>query len=136
MNRGASAPHFLMGISMPVKIKYVGKKEIKEDNVARTGVIWYGEGDVQTVPDSAAPRLLKHVDVWKLADDQDIGEYEEAPEEEPEEEVDNPPLVDFDSMDKDQLIDYALREFGYKMDKRYSIDRMKRVIIAEMNRER
>lgn len=48
------------------KIQYVGLKPRKEDNVARTGVVWYGPGDVQEVPDAAVHALLKHPDVWAL----------------------------------------------------------------------
>lgn len=49
------------------KIKYVGGKPMKTDNVAKTRTIWNGPGDVQEVPDAAVPLLLKHPDVWELA---------------------------------------------------------------------
>ena len=47
-------------------IEYVGKKPRKPDNVAGTGIVWHGPGDVQEVPDPAAcARLLRHTDVWR-----------------------------------------------------------------------
>lgn len=49
-------------------IKYVGRKAKKQDNVAGTGALWLGQGDVQEVPEAAVPKLLKHPDVWALAD--------------------------------------------------------------------
>jgi hypothetical protein len=51
-----------------VKIKYIGFKPVKTDNVAGTGATWLGHGDVQEVPDSAAGKLLRFGDVWQRAD--------------------------------------------------------------------
>lgn len=52
-----------------VRVMYVGAKPIKEDNIAGTGAVWRGEGDVQLVPLSAWPRLAPHTGVWQLADE-------------------------------------------------------------------
>lgn len=46
-------------------IQYVGDKTRKEDNVAATGTVWNGPGDVQLVPEAAAPKLLAHPTVWQ-----------------------------------------------------------------------
>lgn len=51
-----------------MKVRYVGKKERKEDNVAGTGVVWRHPGDVQEVPDVAWAKLAKHPDVWAPAE--------------------------------------------------------------------
>lgn len=51
-----------------MKVRYVGKKESKEDNVAGTGVVWRHPGDVQEVPDVAWAKLAKHPDVWAPAE--------------------------------------------------------------------
>lgn len=51
-----------------VRVIYVGKKLIKEDNVAGTGAVWQGEGDVQDVPLAAWPRLAPHTGVWRLVE--------------------------------------------------------------------
>lgn len=51
-----------------MRIEYVGKKPVKEDNVAKTGTVWQGQGDVQEVADEAAcSKLLAHPLVWRAA---------------------------------------------------------------------
>lgn len=50
-------------------IRYVGSKQRKTDNVAGTGLVWNGNGDVQDVPDAAAAKLLQYPDVWAHAGD-------------------------------------------------------------------
>lgn len=46
-------------------IKYIGKKPVKTDNVAGTGTVWNGPGDVQNVdkPEAVA-KLLAHTGIW------------------------------------------------------------------------
>lgn len=56
-----------------VAIRYIGSKEEKVDNVAGTGKVWRGEGDVQVVDEKAAAKLLKHTDVWEPAEGQGEG---------------------------------------------------------------
>lgn len=50
------------------RIEYIGKKDISTDTVAGTGTVWYGNGDVQEVPDEAVPKLLVHSGHWRLAE--------------------------------------------------------------------
>lgn len=50
-----------------LQVEYIGSKPVKEDNVAHTGVVWVGQGDVQEVPASAWAKLSRHPDVWCLA---------------------------------------------------------------------
>lgn len=48
-----------------MKIKYIGHKDRKTDNVADTGTVWLGHGDVQEVEDPrAAQKMLVHKEVW------------------------------------------------------------------------
>lgn len=49
-----------------VDVEYVGSKAKSTDNVAGTGTVWNGPGDVQKVPASAWPKLAKHAH-WRLA---------------------------------------------------------------------
>lgn len=56
-----------------VRVQYIGEKPLKEDNVAGTGVVWHGKGDVQTVPGAAWPRLAVHTAVWQLFNGEDSG---------------------------------------------------------------
>lgn len=53
-----------------MRVKYIGAKPRKTDNVAGTGVVWAGYGDVQDVPDDAWPKLCKFPDVWEQVDDE------------------------------------------------------------------
>lgn len=50
-----------------MRIEYVGDKPKKEDNIAATGTVWFGHGDVQDVADPQAHRLLLHPSVWRRA---------------------------------------------------------------------
>lgn len=47
-----------------VKVKYVGIKPIKTDNVAMTKTVWIGQGDVQEVDEATWVKLSKHPDIW------------------------------------------------------------------------
>jgi hypothetical protein len=48
----------------PQEVFYIGKKAVKQDTVAGTGLIWSGYGDSHMVPHSSAVLLMQHVDVW------------------------------------------------------------------------
>lgn len=52
-----------------IKIQYIGHKPYKTDNVAGTATVWEGRGDVQEVPDDAAPKLLRFPGVWQVAEE-------------------------------------------------------------------
>lgn len=49
-------------------IRYIGNKPIKEDNIAGTGLIWVGRGDVKSVPDALWPKFAAHPNVWERTD--------------------------------------------------------------------
>lgn len=55
----------------PVAIAYIGNKEIKRDTIARSGAVWRGFGDVQTVDARAATQLLRFPTVYIRADELD-----------------------------------------------------------------
>lgn len=57
-----------------VEILYVGNKPTAYDNIARSGAVWQGPGDVQKVTDAQAKLLLKYPDQWSLVnrDDQEL----------------------------------------------------------------
>lgn len=54
-----------------VQIVYVGKKPTSFDNVARSGKVWNGNGDVQEVTPEQAKTLLKYPDQWALVNKDD-----------------------------------------------------------------
>jgi len=45
-------------------VVYVGKKPLKRDTIANTGLVWAGYGDAHEVPHTEAVQLLQHPDVW------------------------------------------------------------------------
>jgi len=56
-----------------IKIVYVGKKPTCFDNVAKSGKVWNGPGDVQEVTPEQAKQLLKFPDQWDVVNDEDAG---------------------------------------------------------------
>lgn len=56
-----------------IKIVYVGKKPTAYDNVAKSGKVWNGNGDVQEVTADQAKQLLKFPDQWDVVDADDAG---------------------------------------------------------------
>lgn len=63
-----------------INVRYVGKKSVKSDNVANTGTIWVGFGDVQPVSDAVWGKLSKHPDIWENADKPAAAETEQEQE--------------------------------------------------------
>lgn len=57
-----------------IKLMYVGAKPTAFDNVARSGKVWHGNGDIQEVTDAQARLLTKYPDQWALVnpDDQEF----------------------------------------------------------------
>jgi len=45
----------------------VGNKARAADNVAQSGMYWYGRGSVQWVTEAQAERLCRHADQWRFA---------------------------------------------------------------------
>lgn len=75
-----------------MRVKYIGLKPSKTDNVAGSGIVWSGQGDVQEVPDEAAQKLLRHPEVWCLDEpaDKPAGEPESDPAGKPAGDADEP----------------------------------------------
>lgn len=53
-----------MNADQLVPVVYLGQKDRKEDNVARSGVVWHGHGDVQNVTAQQWGLLSAHPSVW------------------------------------------------------------------------
>lgn len=60
-----------------IPVTYVGQKEMAIDNVAFSGKVWAGNGDVQEVTHAQAKLLLKHPKVWALAEPEDAARVAE-----------------------------------------------------------
>lgn len=111
------------------KIQYIGKKPSKDDNVAGTGIVWNGPGDVQEVKSAeAVEKLLEHKTVWALVPESTpVAEPSEAKAPAPKKgiyedsEVQPPPVVDFNRMGKDKIQDYCRVHLGTKIDQRNTL---------------
>lgn len=116
-------------------IEYVGKKPMKEDNVAGTETVWAGPGDVQEIADpEAVAKLLAHAGIWRMAVEAPQPAKAEAkpeakkpapkkkgPKGKFDVEEDLPPLVNFDRLGKDKIEAYCRRNFGIEIDQRRSL---------------
>lgn len=102
-----------------MKIKYVGRKDFKTDNVAGTGLTW-GSGDSLEVADPAkAARLLRHPDVWTL--DEEVAKDINLPSVVP---------VTQAKTEADRLRD-ALGALGINVPKNRSLDKLRELAISK-----
>lgn len=108
-------------MSTLVGIKYVGTKNRPvRDTVAGTSLVWVDNEQVHYVPEAIAAVLLKHTDSWGKVDTKegdvsvaDLGI--ENPAEQQAEQVEQPPLVNLESMDGTALLEYAQRQFNQRL---------------------
>jgi hypothetical protein len=111
-----------------MRIKYIGTCN-KQDSVRGVGLHWE-PGDERNVTEEVGHRLLHYRDTWIKADSQtsegaQIGLTEdEKPTEEPL------PVVDFHSMTKDEMVDYAEKNYGEKLDKRQTADTLREKLVG------
>lgn len=114
-----------------ISVRYVGKKPTAYDNVARSGVTWNGNGDVQQVTDAQAKTLLKYPDQWVLANPFDKDAVDApvsiAVTDENGESVSIDPdalTKPLEKMDKAELKAYAFDKWGKELDARKSTKAM------------
>ncbi|MBQ7625909.1 MAG: hypothetical protein IJS87_02450 [Rhodocyclaceae bacterium] len=101
-----------------VPVVYVGKKPQAFDNMARTGKVWKGAGDVQYVRADQARILMRFPDQWAMAEGSgaipdaaaDVGA--------------DPSQKPAEHMTKDELIALARARYGKKLDRRLSVRTM------------
>ena len=107
-----------------VNIVYVGKKPAAIDNVANSGKVWHGHGDVQEVTPVQAAALLKFPDQWQLEGGEDgAGLVVELPPVEVKSETGEALEIDpatlnaenLDKMTKDELRAYAQHKLGKEL---------------------
>lgn len=120
------------------QIRYVGKKEVKPDNVAGTGLVWAGNGDVQDVESPVAvAKLLRHPDVWELADGEappasDPETPKTDQDEEDEAEFNTKPNLAY--MDKAAMVEFAKNHYQLTFPPRTGEAKIRAAIIERMNR--
>lgn len=121
-----------------MNITYVGKKALREDSVAGTGLVWR-QSETLPVPVAAAMVLLRHPDTWARADDDvtDDGEPEIEPtalasrRDEADEALDAVPLQAVAVMDKVDLARFAA-EHNLVLDRRAGVERQRAQIMAQL----
>lgn len=120
-----------------LKVKYIGPSPTGKRLLSgRHLITWICPGDVQEVPESATDAIRGNPHAWEIVGHSSRPEPVEIPEEKTEETEVNPPLVDLNSMDKDQLQAYCQREFGEQVDKRWSESRIRQYITSQIGRRR
>lgn len=115
MGEGGFGPLFSLSITgetMPIAIKYTGPKPFT-DHLYGSKLHWEIGDTREDVPEHIAIKLLRHPEF----EDARKRKTEIKVEELPREEQDNlPPLVNLEAMTKDQLAQYAHRNFGVVLD--------------------
>lgn len=105
------------------QVKYIAAG-IKTDSIRGVGLRWE-PGQVRTVTAEVAELLLFYTDTWEKVQGEDAGTQpiglmkDENPTEEPL------PVVDFHALTKDQMVEYAARNYNEKLDKRQSVDTLR-----------
>jgi len=106
-----------------VKLRYIGRKPSAYDNIARSGVTWNGNGDVQKVSDAQAKLLLRFPDQWELVDPADAERVNEPVSIRVVDADGDTVFVDPDTlkkplekMTKSELAAYALNRWGKVVD--------------------
>lgn len=103
-----------------IPVRYIGNKEHGvTDRKFGTDIIWTCPGDIQDVPANPASGMcFHHPDVWADARDESeqknvpLVPYKETPKIEEEDEREFRPLADLNSMTKDQLVEFGMRDFN------------------------
>lgn len=110
------------------QVQYVGSCN-KQDSIRGVGLHWE-PGQTRHVTAGVAERLLRFSDTWQAVEKETDGNdpidltEDEKPCEEPL------PVVDFHSMTKDQMVDYAEKNYGEKLDKRQTADTLRLKLVG------
>jgi hypothetical protein len=111
------------------QVKYIAGS-IKVDSIPGIGLRWQ-PGQVRNVNSEVAERLLAYSDTWMRAEDEKSGNMEPVglvqavkPAEEPL------PVIDFHSMDKKALLEFAEHQYNERLDKRQNEETIRHKVIA------
>lgn len=121
-------------------VKYIGKGN-KHDSIHGVGLHWK-PGQSHDVTAEVAQRLIHFSDTWVMDDskvdthaththvntpveDEPIGlKHEDKPLEEPL------PVVDVHSMSRDDMAEYAMKQYNEKLDKRETLETLRHKLVA------
>ena len=110
-----------------VPVTYVGFRESYKDVKYGSGIV-FNKGETLAVPDAIAAKMLNHTDVYVLG--KATPELKEAvPEEKPKQEDTQDMRDQIMTMEPDALLYYAMTEFNRTLDKRKSVDNLRRDVI-------
>ena len=111
-----------------LRVKYIGQKASQFFRFEDLEVTWFGQGDVQLVPEQFAGTINQHPSIWEIVGHAKDRKPAEITEEKVEEPVEIPALVDINSMDKAALHAYCQREFGLTTDPKWPVTRLRKYV--------
>ena len=112
------------------RVKYIGRREPHRDGIYETGD--WTIGMVKDVPDAVALKMLKHPDVYCVAETapEIIEQVMEKPDKQEDEEAQQLARDAVAAMvEKEAIASYAMNNFGLKIPKTLSVENMKRQAI-------
>lgn len=114
-----------------IKVKYIGDRPEWRDNLYGSGGVWHPNSAVLVSAEVAA-RLLKHPEFVR---DDLAKKFTEAEPQVKEELIEEPPLANLDAMTKDQLTQYAHRNFGIVLPKKDTVENLRNTIRLQMGKK-
>lgn len=111
------------------QVKYIAAG-IKIDSINGVGLRWE-PSQVRNVSSEVAERLLVYSDTWVQVQDDESGNVEPLRLAETEKPVEEPlPVIDFHSMGKKALLEFAERKYNERLDGRQNEETVRHKVIA------
>lgn len=111
------------------QVKYIAAG-IKIDSINGVGLRWE-PGQVRNVSSEVAERLLVYSDTWVQVQDEESGNVEPLRLVEAEKPVEEPlPVIDFHSMGKKALLQFAERKYNERLDGRQNEETVRHKVIT------
>jgi len=111
------------------QVKYIAAG-IKIDSINGVGLRWE-PSQVRNVSSEVAERLLVYSDTWVQVQDDEFGNVEPLRLAETEKPVEEPlPVIDFHSMGKKALLEFAERKYNERLDGRQNEETVRHKVIA------
>ena len=111
------------------KVKYIATG-IKIDSINGVGLRWE-PGQVRNVSTEVAERLLVYSDTWMRIHDETLDNVVPIGLAQAEKPVEEPlPVIDFHSMSKKALLEFAERKYNERLDRRQNEGTIRHKVIA------
>lgn len=129
------------GAGVTIPVQYIGRREFWRDTVYRSGLT-FTKDQVRSVPPEIAKKLLRHSDLFckaEVAPEQDdtpeqLEHADDQAEKEAQRRRDFDVIDQVNRMDKQALVDFAAQRFQLKLDKRTSVENMRREVTGYIDR--